>query len=73
MKKAFRLMFFNYAAMMGVPVLMLVLAVLPLLGLPGVVRTVVVGLIALGCLVYGVIGFREAFLHGGSRHATPRR
>ncbi len=73
MKKAFRLMFFNYAAMMGVPVLMLLLAVLPLLGAPAVLRVIVLALIALGSLVYGAIGIREAFVHGGPRHASSSR
>jgi len=62
--KASFFMFFDYLAMMGVPVLLVLLALSSLLFPGGAVRTVLLVLIAAGALVYGAIGIREAFAHG---------
>ena len=70
--KASPFMFLNYLGMIGVPVLLVVLAVVSLFGGGGVLQTVLLALIAAGCLAYGVIGFREAFIHGGKRASTAR-
>ena len=71
--KGFRIMIFNYIAMMGTPVLLAALAVTAALGIAGTVRTILLLLIAAGCLVYGAVGIREAFVHGGGKRAsTPR-
>lgn len=71
--KASPLMFFNYIAMIGTPVLLAALAVTALIGIAGVVRTVLLLAIAAGCLIYGAVGIREAFLHGGAHRATSGR
>jgi hypothetical protein len=69
--KASFLMFFDYIAMMGVPVLLILVAisalVLPGSGTGAEVRTILFILIAAGAIVYGAIGIREAYL-GGSTH-----
>ena len=70
--KASPFMFLNYLGMIGVPVLLVVLAVLALLSVGGIVQTIFLILIAAGCLAYGVIGLREAFIHGGKRASTHR-
>ncbi len=71
--KASPFMFFNYLGMIGVPVLLVVLAVLTLLAVGGIVQTIFLLLIAAGCLLYGVIGLREAFIHGGAKRASTHR
>jgi len=71
--KASPFMFFDYLGMIGVPVLLVVLAVLSLFAVGGIVQTVFLVLIAAGCLAYGVIGLREAFLHGGKKRASTHR
>jgi len=62
--KASFFMFFDYLAMMGVPVLMVLLALSSLVFPVGPLKTVLLILIAAGALVYGAIGIREAFMHG---------
>jgi hypothetical protein len=64
--KASFFMFFDYAAMMGVPVLLVLLALSSLVFPGGGIRTVLLILIAAGALVYGAIGIREAYVHGGA-------
>ena len=68
--KASFFMFFDYIAMMGVPVLLILVAVsalvLPRGGTGAEVRTILLALIAAGAIVYGVIGIREAYAHGSS-------
>ncbi len=71
--KASPIMFFNYLGMIGVPVLLVVLAILALFAVAGIVQTVFLLLIAAGCLLYGVIGLREAFIHGGTKRASTHR
>ncbi len=61
--KASPIMVFEYAGMLGVPALMVLLAVFSLVGLAGAIRTVLLVLIAAGCLVYGAISVREIFGH----------
>ena len=71
--KASFFMFFDYLAMMGVPVLLVLLALCALLGVRGGVQTVLLILIAAGAVVYGALGIREVFIHGRGRHETARR
>jgi hypothetical protein len=66
-------MFFDYLGMIGVPVLLALLALSALLGLGRTVQLVLLVPIAAGCLLYGVIGLREAFIHGGKKSATTNR
>lgn len=79
-------MFFDYVAMMGVPVLLVLLAVSSLIfpggnarngagasGPGGVIRTVLLILIAAGAIVYGAIGIREAYIHGSSHGGSHGR
>jgi len=66
--KASFFMFFDYLAMMGVPVLLVLLAistiVLPGHGTGVIWRTIILFLMAVGALVYGLVGVREAYIHG---------
>lgn len=62
--KASYLMFFAYIGMIGVPVLLLALAAAILFSAPPLASTVLLALIAAGCVVYGAIGIREVFVHG---------
>ncbi len=70
--KASFFMFFDYLTMMGVPVLLVLLALAALLGAGPGIRTVLLILIAAGTLVYGVIGIREVFVHGRKHETTAR-
>jgi hypothetical protein len=60
-------MFFYYLGMMGVPVVLLLLALSALLGLGGAVQLVLLVLAAAGSLAYGLVAIREALLHGKGR------
>lgn len=71
--KASPIMFFEYVGMLGVPVLLMVLALLALLPIPGTARTVVLLLIGAGCLVYGAVSVRTVYLHGGRKSETHTR
>ncbi len=62
--KASPLMMFEYAGMLGVPALLVVLAVLSLVGVSGTVWTVLLLLIAAGLAVYGALSLRQVFGHG---------
>ncbi len=68
--KASRIMLVEYVVMLGVPALLVVLAVLALIGVSGPVWTVLLLVIAVGCLVYGAISMKEVFGH--SRPASKR-
>ena len=67
--KASFVMFFAYVGMIGVPVLLMALAVAALFSADGAVLVLLI-LIAAGCIVYGAIGIREAFVHGGKKNET---
>jgi hypothetical protein len=71
--KASIFMFFNYLATIGVPVLMLLLVVNAAVFHQGTLQTVLLALIGAGCLVYGAVGIREVFSHGGSRRERAGR
>ena len=71
--KASYLMFFNYVAIMGVPVLLGALAATALFGAGRTVTVILLALIAAGCLIYGAIGVREAYMHGGQTRASNDR
>jgi hypothetical protein len=63
-------MFFDYLSMMGVPVLLVLLALNAVVIHSGVLGVLLRVLIGAGCLVYGAIGIREVFVHGRRRHET---
>lgn len=65
--KASVFMIFEYAGMLGVPALLLALAVFALVPVGGAARTVLLLLICAGCLVYGAIAAREISAHGGRK------
>jgi hypothetical protein len=65
--KASYLMFFEYLGMIGVPVLLLLLAVAALAFPSPVVTRVLLILIGAGSVVYGAIGIREIYVHGGRK------
>jgi hypothetical protein len=71
--KASFFMFFDYLAMIGVPVLMVLLALNSALLHLGTVQTVLLILIGAGCLMYGAIGIREVYIHGGKKRETTAR
>jgi hypothetical protein len=71
--KASPIMFLEYLGMLGVPALLVVLAIFSLAGVTGVARTVLLLLIAADCLVYGAVSLRTVYLHGrGNRAANTR-
>jgi hypothetical protein len=65
--KASPIMFFEYIGMLGVPVLLMALALLVLVPGTGTARTVLLLLIGAGCLVYGAVSVRTVYLHGGAK------
>ncbi len=71
--KASPFMFFEYLGMLGVPVLLVLVALFALLSLGGVVMSVLLALIGAGSFVYGLIAVREVFIHGGKFDETARR
>ncbi len=66
--KASHIMFFEYLGMIGVPVLLLLLALSALLFPAALVQRILLILIAAGSAVYGAVGIREVFVHGGKKH-----
>jgi hypothetical protein len=71
--KASFFMFFDYLTMMGVPVLLVLLALDALAVHSRALQIVLRVLIGAGCLVYGAIGVREVFIHGRRRRETARQ
>jgi hypothetical protein len=71
--KASSILLFEYMGMFGVPALLMALAIFALVPVGGIARTVLLLLIGAGCLVYGAISMRGAFLHGGRKRATTAR
>jgi hypothetical protein len=71
--KASYIMFLEYLGMIGVPVLFLLLALSVLLFPGGLVQKVLLVPIAAGSLIYGAIGIREAYAHGGKKRETTIR
>jgi len=71
--KASSIMIFEYMGMLGVPVLLLALAVFALVPVGGTARTVLLLVIAAGCLVYGAIAVRDIYIHGGKKRETAAR
>ena len=71
--RASPIMFFNYIAMIGVPVLLGALAATVLFGAGRTIQVILLALIGAGCLIYGAIGIREAYIHGGKKRASNGR
>jgi zinc transporter ZupT len=61
--KASPIMAFEYAGMLGVPALLVVLAVFSLAGVTGALGKALLLVIAAGCVVYGAIAVREVYGH----------
>lgn len=61
---AFRYMMFFYAAMVGVPLLLWIISIS--YAVPGLewLRVVLAALAGIGSIVFGVVGFKEVFVHG---------
>lgn len=68
--KASFFMFFYYLGLIGVPVLLLVVALLALLSVGGVVTTILLIAIGAGSIAYGAIALRECYFHGGQKSAA---
>jgi len=62
--KASYIMFFEYLGMIGVPVLLLLLALSALLFPNTLVQKILLALIAAGSAAYGAVGVREVYIHG---------
>jgi len=71
--KATPIMFLEYLGMLGVPALLVILAVFTLAGVTGTARTVLLLLTAADCLVYGAISLRSVYLHGRGNRAAHTR
>ena len=71
--KASSIMIFEYMGMLGVPVLLLALALFALVPVVGTLRTLLLLLIGAGCLVYGAIAVRDIYVHGGKKSETAAR
>jgi len=71
--KASYVMFFEYLGMIGVPVLLLLLALSALLFPSIPVQKVLLALIAAGSAAYGAVGIREVYVHGGKKRETTLR
>jgi hypothetical protein len=71
--KASSIMIFEYMVMLGVPVLLLALALFALIPIGGTARTILLLLIGAGCLVYGAIAVRDIYIHGGKKSETAAR
>jgi hypothetical protein len=70
--KASPIMFLEYLGMLGVPALLVVLAVFSLAGITGAARTVLLLLIAADCLVYGIVSMRSVYFHGRKSPSVTR-
>jgi hypothetical protein len=68
--KASFFMFFNYLTTMGVPVLLLLMALDAAVIHSDVLGIILRMLIGAGSLLYGAIGIREVFVHGRRRRET---
>jgi hypothetical protein len=71
--KASFIMFFSYLTMMGVPVLLVLLALSALFLPDRRIQTVLLILIGAGVVVYGAVGIREVFVHGGRKRESSGR
>ncbi len=71
--KASYIMFFEYLGMIGVPVLLLLLALSALLFPDALLQRILLVLIAAGSTAYGAVGIREVYVHGGKRRETAHR
>jgi hypothetical protein len=71
--KASSIMIFEYMGMLGVPVLLLALALFALVPVGGTIRTILLLLVGAGCLVYGAIAVRDIYIHGGKKSETVTR
>lgn len=61
---AFKYMALFYAAMIGVPVLLMFMAFSSVFPQLDGIRYVLMVLIGLGSLAFGIVGFKEVFMHG---------
>jgi hypothetical protein len=71
--KASYVMLFGYLGMIGVPVLFLVLALSALLFPGGILQKILLIPIATGSVVYGAVGIREVYIHGGKKRERTLR
>ncbi len=68
--KASFFMFFYYLGLIGVPVLLLLVALFALVPVSATVTTILLVLIGAGSLAYGIVGVRECYFHGGTKSAA---
>ncbi len=71
--KASYIMFLEYLGMIGVPVLLLLLALSTLLFPEALLQKILLALIAAGSAAYGAVGIREVYAHGGKKRETTHR
>ncbi len=60
----FSRMWLFYAAMIGVPILMFLIAILSYFTVFDPLKYLLGILLGIGSLIYGALGFREVFIHG---------
>lgn len=65
--RASRIMFLSYVGMVGVPLLLWLIAVASPFHGTLTFREVLGVLVALGSIVFGVIGVRDAYIRGGGK------
>jgi hypothetical protein len=63
-RSGFRYMMFFYGAMAGVPVLLWLLSVLSAIDTANIAKIFLGFLIAIGSIIFGVVGIKEVFVHG---------
>jgi len=62
--KASKVMVLEYISMMGVPLLLIIsVIIIPFHGINDI-KYVLMGLIAIGALIYGVIGIKDVYVKG---------
>jgi hypothetical protein len=62
--RASRVMLLSYLGMVGVPILLWLIAIMSPLNQTATAREVLGFLAALGAIVFGVVGIRDAYVHG---------
>jgi hypothetical protein len=63
--KGSQLMLFSYLTMIGVPILLWIISVTSPVPQTASLREALAVLVGIGSIVFGAVGMREVFLHGG--------
>jgi hypothetical protein len=60
-------MLLGYSTIIGIPVLLLLSSFLAPFNLPGYLERILQFLIGVGCVIYGIVGYREVYKRGRSQ------